>query len=460
MNRLTRKVWLIFVAAIALIITIITLLSYYFYESIYVQEVQATLEQQAENFVMQAGGEVSPELIEAVDAFNVYSTSEIFAVQNPRELSACLPFEINYNALINGEDRQRLVNGEVLVKRGYESRFDRDVLSVITPIVKDERLNGILYSYVPLSPILNFLQGHLLLVGVSGGFLFIFFALLSRVILHSVLRPLKDLQQATERFEKGDYTARVRRGQTDEIGQLSQAFNRMAEAVESEDARKKEFLAIVSHELRTPLSSIVGYSHSLERGILPESSYPEVFSLLSSEAERMKKLTEDLLFVARDEDVFLHPQPLVASDLIQQALKIMQPRIQEKQMTTLVNADDSLIIWVDEAAVLQMLLNVLDNAVNYSPSEKAIHIHLIEQSEFAVFEIEDEGPGIPAEHLLHVTERFYRVNKARSRDDGGSGLGLTIVQNFVKASNGTLTIESAETGGTRIQIALPLWKEE
>ncbi|WP_342526064.1 HAMP domain-containing sensor histidine kinase [Chryseomicrobium sp. FSL W7-1435] len=459
MNRLTTKVWLVFLSATAVSISIIILLSYYFYESIYVSEVQATLEKEAANFALEAEGSLSDELIEKVDDYNVYSTSEIFAVRNPRELSACLPFEINYDALISGEDRQQLVNGEIVIKRGYQTRFDSEILSVIYPIVQQERLTGILYSYVPLSPIQAFLQNHIVLVAGGGAAVFLLFALISRLLLQTVLKPLHLLQRATEQFAKGDYSARVEPKQADEIGQLSQAFNEMAQAVETEDARKKEFLAIVSHELRTPLSSLVGYSQSLVDGSLDQKHHEEVFQLLATESQRMKKLTENLLVVARNENMELVPQPLVAADLVDRAARILDQKAHLKAIKFVIQADDSLIIWSDEQASLQILLNSMENALNYSEQNSTLTIRVSKLEESALFEIIDTGIGIAAHHLPYITNRFYRVNAARSSSDGGSGLGLTIVKQLIEASGGTLHITSELTVGTSVAFTLPLWKE-
>lgn len=460
MKRLSTKVWVLFVTISALSIGIITILSYYFYESIYVAEVQQTLEQEATNFAVVADGTVTDAFIEEVDAYNQYATTEIFAVRNPRELSACLPFEIDYDALISGEDRQRLVNGEVVVKRGYQSRFDRDVLSVIYPIKEDTRLNGILYSYVPLSPIRDFLQSHLVLVGVNGGLLFILFAFISRFILLSVLKPLHDLQKATEDFAQGNYSVRVDVHSSDEIGTLSTTFNQMAEAVETEDQRKKQFLATVSHELRTPLSSLVGYSQSLQQGSLDAQHYPEVFQLLASESARMKRLTEDLLAVARNEDRVLAKEPLVAAELVHQTVRIVKQKAEQRTISLLVELDDSLIIEAEEQAMMQILVNLVDNAIAYSIEGKSIHIRLTSRQNEAIFEIEDEGVGIAPNHLPHITERFYRVNEARTRSDGGSGLGLTIVKQLIEASGGKLEIFSELEKGTTVKVTVPLWKEE
>lgn len=460
MTRLSTKLWLLFLVSTALTVVILLAFSKYVYESIYVTDVEQSMEQLSMNWANQSRGDVTPEFIQQVEEYNRFSPVEVFAVQNPRELSACLPFEIDYDALISGQDRQQLLNGEVVVKRGYESRFDREVISLIYPIAENQRLKGIIYTYVPLSPVTDFLKNHFIYFALGAFLLFVIMASLSRLLLQSLLRPLEVLQKATEEFAEGNYGARVTTTKQDEVGQLSFAFNRMAEAVEQQDYRKKEFLAIVSHELRTPLSSLVGYSKALEQGQIEPIHYKEVFHMMVSESERMNKLTQDLMTVAHNEEVEVNLQPLAASDLVEQALQIMKPIFVNKSVTLTQDVDDELIVRADEQHILQVLLNLLDNALTYSPEGSTVNVTLVGKQENAHFTIQDQGPGIADHHIPHLTERFYRVNAARTRNDGGSGLGLTIVDQLLKKSHGQLSIESEINHGTSVTFTLSIWKED
>lgn len=460
MTSLASRIWTVFLIGTAITVIILFVFSKYIYESIYVTEIEQTLEVQSKNLALEANGAVTDAFIQKVETYNELSPIDVFAVRNPRELSACLPFEIDYDALITGEDRQQLVDGEFVVKRGYQSRFDREVISFIYPIVEDKRLEGIIYSYIPLSPVTDFLKKNSAWFALGAVLLFALAAVLSRAILNSLLRPIDELLHVTEQFKTGNYKIRSTYSSKNELGELSSSFNRMADAVEAEDERKKEFLSVVSHELRTPLSSIVGYSQALASKQVEEKRQDEVIGLLHSEAERMKKLTEDLLMIARNEELPRQFLPLVGAEILYQAVQILDPLIRREQMNISIEADDELIVYSDESALLQIIINILENAVRYSTPGDDIILRLKAKGNEAEFSVTDHGEGIAEEHLPHLTERFYRVNKARTRMDGGSGLGLTIVQQMVSQLQGKLTIQSEKEKGTIVQFTVPLWKEE
>lgn len=460
MTSLTSRIWSVFLISTAITVLALFIFSKYLYESIYVTEIEQTLQIQSEKLAQEADGSVNDTFIQTVERYNELSPFEVFAVKNPRELSACLPFEIDYDALITGEDRQRLVNGEELVKRGYQKRFDREVLSFIYPVAEEKRLEGIIYSYVPLSPVTDFLKKNSAWFALGAFLLFALSAVLSRAVLQSLLRPIGELHNVTQQFKSGNYKIRSSYKSKDELGGLSDSFNQMADAVEAEDERKREFLSIVSHELRTPLSSIVGYSQSLAMGQVNPERQKEVIEFLHSEALRMKKLTEDLLMITRNEEASHSLLPLVGAEIIYQAIQILQPLSLQRQMLVTVEADDELIVFSNEYALIQIMINLLENAIRYSSPGQEIRCRLKRVGEHAEFSVSDQGEGIEPEHLPRLTERFYRVNKARTRTDGGAGLGLTIVQQLVNQVNGMLHIQSEKDKGTTVTITIPLWKED
>lgn len=177
--------------------------------------------------------------VEMVEEFNQYSTYNVFAVRNPRELSACVPFEIDYNTLIGPDERRVLLNGENVTKIGYEERFNREVVSVILPLVDQNRLEGIIYLYYPLAKITELAKTEVAIF-IGGGILFaLVIAVFVYQSLKRIMRPLNDLQKAVEQMTEGDYSTRVKVTSKDEIGMLSEAFNHMAESIQQEDEKQK-----------------------------------------------------------------------------------------------------------------------------------------------------------------------------------------------------------------------------
>jgi len=279
--------------------------------------------------------------------------------------------------------------------------------------------------------------------------------------LRRIMRPLHELQQAVQQMSTGDYRVRVSVTSNDEIGQLSNAFNKMAQAIQQEDEEKKAFLATVSHELRTPISYVKGYSESIQNGFIEGEQKEEAIRLIAREANRMERLTNELMQLVHVEAEEMDElYPIVLAETLRDAIQLIHAKANEKQIEILLEVDEELIVEADEQKLKQIFINLLENAVRYSNNNTTIRLGAKANGKMAVITVADKGIGIPQEDLPKITERFYRVNKARSRADGGSGLGLSIVDKLVKQHRGTLHIESVLGKGTTVTIQLPLMEDE
>lgn len=433
----------------------------FLYEKFYVEDTKSEMVEIGENLQsMYTGGKVTDGYVEMVEEFNQYSTYNVFAVRNPRELSACVPFEIDYNTLIGPDERRVLLNGENVTKIGYEERFNREVVSVILPLVDQNRLEGIIYLYYPLAKITELAKTEVAIF-IGGGILFaLVIAVFVYQSLKRIMRPLNDLQKAVEQMTEGDYSTRVKVTSKDEIGMLSEAFNHMAESIQQEDEKQKTFLATVSHELRTPISYIKGYSEAIQNQLLDGKEREEALELIHREAIRMERLTNELLQLVRKQQEEIEMLPIVLSETIRESVKLLEGQANKKNIRIVQNLDENCIVQGDEEKLKQIFINVIENAIRYSNENAKITVHSYQSDHRAIIEIQDEGIGIPEEDLPHITERFYRVNKARSRIDGGAGLGLSIVKQLVKQHDGALAIKSVVGEGTLVTISLPLMEED
>lgn len=460
MKSLAAKIWMLILVFVIVTITFMYTLTDFLYERLYVNDSEVAMIEVGTKLQSQyRGGAVSDEFVELVEQYNLYSNYDVFAVRNPRELSACVPFEIDYDTLIGPQERQRLLSGESVTKIGYEPRFERDVISVVLPLVDENRLEGIIYLYYPLAKISELAKTEVGFIVVAAFVFTTVAALLGFYGLRKLLKPLRQLHTAVVDMTEGNYEARVDVTSKDEIGQLSTAFNKMANTIQQEDEAQKIFLATVSHELRTPISYVKGYSESIQQNILNEQQQREAIDVIVQEAKRMERLTNELMQLVRKEEFVHEFMPIVLAECIRDVTHLLTMQLAEKQIELQVMLDDSLIVDGDENQLKQVFINVLENAIRYSDPKSSIRIEAFEQQQQAVIRIQDTGIGIEQEHLEHITERFYRVNKARSRADGGSGLGLSIVQQITKAHNGTLLIESEINKGTTVTIQIPLIKE-
>lgn len=241
--------------------------------------------------------------------------------------------------------------------------------------------------------------------------------------------------------------------------------------IEQVERTQRDFVANVSHELRTPLTSISGYVETLldhEASLSPQAR--EFLATILKNATRMNRLTEDLLVMARVEssEQELHPAPIRADMLVRDAVQAMSGLVQDAEAVLEIGEITSTEVYVDSDAVLQVLSNLIENGIKYGQSRGEIHsrvvvsAHDVSESRYdselidaVEFSVRDFGQGIPSEHLSRIFERFYRVDKARSRESGGTGLGLAIARHMVQIQGGTIRAESELNAGSKFIFTLP-----
>jgi two-component system phosphate regulon sensor histidine kinase PhoR len=223
---------------------------------------------------------------------------------------------------------------------------------------------------------------------------------------------------------------------------------------------RKDFVINVSHELRTPLASIQGYTETLIDGAIADADYNMRFlGIIRHNAERLARLTEDLLTLSRVEQKRqkFEFETHFANALIHDAFEMMRPIAQKNRIQLLEErAPESAVVCCDSEAVSQILSNLMENAIKYTPEGGRISVGALAQGSMVEFFVRDTGVGIPEEDLPRLFERFYRVDKARSRELGGTGLGLSIVKHLVAAHNGATRVESRVHEGSTFAFTLPV----
>lgn len=451
-----KKLWVTLFIFILIAVGAAFGLAYMLYEKLYVESVKTELASAAQNLSHDyEGGELSAAFVDRVSWFGEKSSFEAFAVHNPRELAACIPYEADYETLIGPEERAQLLENQMIEEAGYSERFDRQIISVIYPLLDDKQLKGIIYMYVPLERI-DELASSLIIFWAAGAVLLMVLLLYGGMKwTNYVVKPLEDMKRAAVRLSQGDYKARVPAKSTDEFGQLARTFNEMAEAIQKENEQRKTFLATVSHELRTPLSYIKGYSEAMINGI---GHAGQQLSIIRREAVRMERLVNDLLELVRLDSSKMNMEKtfLPLADLVYRTIDTFRL----KHDRFVLNIDEDIIINGDEGRLSQVMTNIIDNAVRYSEKNKPIYITLKQKKNEVEWIVRDTGAGMPEEEIPKITNQFYRINKARTRQDGGSGLGLSIVKQIVERHEGKLKIQSEAGAGTIVTVILPALAEE
>ncbi|OES43955.1 sensor histidine kinase [Domibacillus iocasae] len=446
-----KKLWMTLFIFIVISVGAAFGLAYLLYEKLYVESIKTELAEAAGNLANDyEGGDLDSAFVDQVNWFSEKSPFEAFAVHNPRELAACIPYEADYETLIGPEERAQLLENKMIEETGYSERFDRQIISVIYPLLDEKQLNGIIYLYVPLERI-DELVSSLVMFWAAGA------VLLMALLLYGglkwtdyVIKPLENMKNAAVRLSKGDYKARVPADSEDEFGQLARTFNEMADAIEQEDEQRKTFIATVSHELRTPLSYIKGYSEAAINGI---GNQKKQLSIIHREAIRMERLVNDLLELIRLDSGKMNMEKtfIPLADLVYRTVDIFRLKHDHFQL----DVDEETIVNGDEGRLSQVMTNILDNAVRYSKKKTPIYITLKREKNMIKWIVRDTGAGMPENEIPKITNQFYRINKARTRHDGGSGLGLSIVKQIVERHDGKLMIESEAGVGTTVTVILP-----
>lgn len=289
----------------------------------------------------------------------------------------------------------------------------------------------------------------LLLVAGLAGF---FFA-------HTALAPVAAMTDKAELIGAQNLHQRLPVGNDhDELGKLARVFNQLLDRLEASFERMRAFTADASHELRTPLAIIRGEAEVALAQERTPAEYRETLNIIQDEAGRVAGLVEDLLALARADanQHELQREELYLNDLVEESCRAVKVLAQSRQVALLVEPAADLSLQGDPQLLRRMVLNLLDNALKYTPPGGFVRVELTRNGAHAELTISDTGIGIPAHAAPHVFDRFYRVDKTRTRAAGGSGLGLPIVKWIAEAHQGTITLESQPDAGSTFRIRLPL----
>lgn len=269
-------------------------------------------------------------------------------------------------------------------------------------------------------------------------------------------RPLSELTAATRGIAAGDYGKRVEVGGTEEIEELGSAFNSLAEGLERNEELRRNMIADVSHELRSPLAVQQGYLEALRDGVMEMNE--EALEALLRNNSLLVRLVEDLRQLALLDagQLELNVSEVDAEDALRDAAALFRQEAQEAGVDVALEVEDGLPpVRADGARLQQVLGNLIRNAILYTPRGGKVTLGAERAGREVTFRVADTGKGISEEDLPHVFDRFYRADRSRSRDTGGSGLGLSIARALVEAQGGSIRAESEQGGGTTMIFTLP-----
>lgn len=397
-------------------------------------------------------------------AFSKTNDSIVFFVNRSGLVTICSESLNNQDCTHIGTTVNSEVVSDVFVRAKHESTgdfygfYDTDHFVVGVPVVSnkgyfytavfvsakvedhyDVYLNSITFSLIPVAIVLI----------VMWSVLFI--------ISRNTLRPLKDMSEATKAMANGDFSKRVTVRRHDEIGELANSFNKMAESLEALEYMSNSFVTNVSHDLKTPMTTISGFVDGILDGTIPKELHNKYLSIVSIEVKRLSNTVNTMLELSKIESGMseLSLAPVDLYDLVCRIAFSFEYSLSEKDIAVLgLDTDERCIADCDERMMYQVIYNLFDNAVKFTQRGGYISVSFSENNSAVMLYIKNSGEGISQEDIAHIFERFYKTDKSRSEDKRGSGVGLYIVKSIVSNHGGNVTVKSVEGQYTEFCITL------
>lgn len=364
----------------------------------------------------------------------------------------------NYNSLYNIPefDYSDLGSSHSMVGNFY-SLFQESTLSVFAPITNSFTTKGYVIIHIPESVIIdqvyiahdtNYITLMIVMI-LSLSFIVLF--------MFQIHKPLKDIITATKEYGKGNLAYHIVPRHSDEIGHLANSLNYMASELNETDKFQQKFLSNISHDFRSPLTSIKGYLEAIEDGTIPPEMVNKYINIVLFETDRLTKLTSNILTLNEmdPKTVRLDITIFDINSIIRHIIETFEGKCKERNIKfSLIFASEKEYVKADSGKIQQVIYNLVDNAIKFSPDNSHIDITLREKGEKVYISVKDYGVGIPKESLGKIFDRFYKSDSSRGRDKKGSGLGLSITKEIIQAHNETIDVVSTPNVGTEFIFTL------
>lgn len=341
----------------------------------------------------------------------------------------------------------------------YKLPSGEGVIYVTVPITDQNDVIGILLASSSIEDLMANVDSTIRQIVVLSSLGLLFTSLVAFFFARVIASPIEKMIQLVLAFSRGDFNVKIKDDANDEIGQLAVAFNDMAAKINQVDDQRRKFVSNVSHELRTPLTSLKIISETLlHQKTWEEGVYREFMSDIDNEVSRLNRIIDSLLYLVDLEraELVVELQVTYLNYIVQNVVKKLKPLSAQKQIHIEIENKDRIQLYVDQGKIQQCLINLISNAIKYTPDGGKIFVSIYKEYAMACISIRDTGFGIPEKDLPHIFDRFYRVDSARARTTGGSGLGLSIAKQIVTLHGGEIVVASQLNVGTTFVIKLPV----
>lgn len=384
--------------------------------------------------------------------------SGIVMMSSPGLSQTLIGKQFGYQDIIDG-----MLDGNVIdVVTKTSSAFDVQMLIVGYPIEVGQ-MGGILICR-SMPEIQQSLYEMYKATMISFLIVFIFGLIISYITYKRLTRPLIQMSKAASVIANGNFDQRVNVGGDDELAELAESFNHMAESLENHEANRREFIANVSHDLRSPLTSMQGFLTAMLDGTIPPERQEKYITIVLEETQRLSRMTEGIVELSRAENsrILLNESDFDLNELLRNEITLLEPQLNEKEVVIkAVYAQQTTLVHADRDKISRVIQNLLGNAVKFSELEGCIEVETtVLESKKVLIAVTDFGCGIPEEDQKYIFDRFYKGDTTRNHDKIGSGIGLSIVKAFILAHGETITVQSEEGKGATFAFSLKLSKIE
>lgn len=368
----------------------------------------------------------------------------------------------------NLPENVKQLNPEIDLNKGFTQTgtfydiFQNTMISIGIPIYEDDKPAGYLILHTAMTE-LDQLQSDVMSITYLPFLVMLLIVVLVLVFFSgTVIRPIAKINNTAREYAKGNFEAKTGVKRNDELGELSDSLEYMAGELSKLDEYRKNFIANISHDFRSPLTSIKGYLEAMLDGTIPAEKYDRYLRIVLNESKRLTKLTSGLLEL-NDFDTYgpvLKRKKFDIVDVVRETRNTFEGQCEKKKIDLrLYCPAENTLVYADKTKIGQVVYNLIDNAIKFSPQNGKITVTVYEKNEKIFVSVKDEGPGIEKDKQNKVFERFYKTDSSRGKDKQGTGLGLSITKEIMKAHGENINLISTKGAGSEFVFSLP-HKEE
>lgn len=335
--------------------------------------------------------------------------------------------------------------------------FDSEVITISIPILTNNKPNGAVLIHATVDQLKNVQSDIIQVIYIPFLVMIIISFVLLGIISGKIMRPIKKINAVAEEYSTGNFDTKMDIHSGDEIGQLASTLEYMASELSKLDEYRKSFISNISHDFRSPLTSIKGYIEAIQDGTIPPEKQDKYFNIVVEETKRLTKLTSSLLELNNYDTygLWLILKEFDIVELVKKALRSYEGKCTERNITLVLNNHvENPTVNADKTKIQQVIYNLLDNAIKFTPDGKSIYATLTEKNDKIFVSIKDEGCGIPEDSLNKIWVRFYKADASRGKDKQGTGLGLAITREIIKAHNENINVVSTLNVGSEFTFSL------